>query len=163
MLGGFHEGGRPCCFSYLLSDKTLKYLPNGILGDLPIWLALEEELFHPQSIQLDRIGFIGITGQDHHIGDLAALQTASLLLVEGHPAGVVGTHFQCLLDGHGLGTIVAGLVNPHDGVGVGAGAVGTKGLDNAVIGIGVEGVQLGGTVTQNGLRSEEHTSELQSR
>ena len=41
-----------------LSDKSLKYLPNGILGDLPIRLALEEELFDLQSIQLGHIGFV---------------------------------------------------------------------------------------------------------
>ena len=139
------KGGSP-------ADKTLNHLPNGILGDLPVRLALEEELFDLQSIQLSHIGFVRVAGQDHHVGDLADLQTASLLLVEGHPAGVVGTHFQCLLDGHGLGTIVAGFVNPHDGVGIGAGTVGTKGLDNAVIGIGLEGVQLSGTVAQNGLQ-----------
>ena len=151
-VGRLPCGSRPCCFSYLFADESLKYLPYGILGDLPVRLALEEELFDLQSIQLSHIGFIGIAGQDHHVGDLTDLQTASLLLVEGHPAGVVGTHFQCLLDGHGLGTIVAGFVNPHDGVGIGAGAVGAKGLDNTVIGIGLEGVQLCGTVAQDGFQ-----------
>ena len=51
-------GSRPCCFPYLFADKSLKHLPNGILGDLPVRLALEEELFDLQSIQLDRIGFV---------------------------------------------------------------------------------------------------------
>ena len=135
-----------------LADQSLNHLPNGILSDLPVRLALEEELFDHQSIQLGHIGFVRVAGQDHHVGDLADLQTASLLLVEGHPAGVVGTHFQCLLNGHGLGTVVAGFVNPHDGVGIGAGTVGTEGLDDAVIGIGLEGVQLCGTIAQNGLQ-----------
>ena len=109
-------------------------------------------MFDLQGVQFGHIGFVRVAGQDHHIGDLADLQTASLLFIEGHPAGVVGTHFQCLLNGHGLGTIVAGLVNPHDGVGIGAGTVGAEGLDNTVIGIGLEGVQLCGTVAQNGLQ-----------
>ena len=101
---------------------------------------------------MDHIGFVRVAGQDHHVGDFADLQTASLLFIEGHPAGVVGTHFQCLLDGHRLGTIVAGFVNPDDGIGIGTGAVGAEGLDNTVIGIGLEGVQLCGTVAQNGLQ-----------
>ena len=32
----------------------------------------------------------------------------------------------CLLDGHGLGAIVTGFVNPHDGIWIGAGTVGAK-------------------------------------
>lgn len=89
---------------------------------------------------------------DHHVSDLSNLQTAALGFVEGHPAGVVGTHLQSLLYGHRFSAVVAGLVNPDNGIRIGAWAVGTESLDDTVVGISPEGIELCGAVTQNGLQ-----------
>ena len=136
----------------LSPNKSLENLPDGILRDLLVGLTPEEELFDLQGIQLGHICFIGIAGQNHHVGDLTDLQTAAFGFIEGHPAGVVGTHLQGLLYGDGFCPVVAGFVDPGDGIGIRTGAVGAEGLDDAMVCVGLKGIQLCCTVTQDGLQ-----------
>lgn len=107
----------------LSPNKASENLPYRILRNLPIGLTTEEKLLDLQGIQLSHIGFVGIPGKHHHVGDLTDFQTAALLLVKGHPIGVVSTHLQSLLYARGLGAVVAGFVELDDGIRVRAGTI----------------------------------------
>lgn len=109
----------PHMLSLLPAQNSPQHLAYGILCDILIGFTLQKELFRLQRVQFGHISLVRAFGKDHHVGNLSGLQTAALLFVEGHPAGVVGAHLQGMLDRQGnaiFGADLNALVGGQTGV-----------------------------------------------
>ena len=139
-------------YAIMFANHSLQNLSNGIIGDLMIGLALEEELFNLQGVKIIDVHLHGIGRKDDHVCDLAGFQRASFLFIKGSPVGVVGHGLQGLEDRQRFCAVVAGLVEPGDWIGIGAGAVGTQTQNDAVVGTGFKRIQTISSASQDGFQ-----------